>query len=169
MELIAEITDKTIGFRPNHNVKYAIRRAARAIILNKNKIALIYSTKWKYFKLPGGGIDINENLKKALVREAVEETGYRVNVIKPVGVIIEYKSQIEIIQISYCFLSNAVDKPRALKLTKSERSKGQELRWVSGIDTAIKLVKGNKSKQYEAKFMVARDSLILQKAKEVMD
>ena len=51
------------------------RPSARAIILIKDKIALVYSKKEKYFKFPGGGIHADEDKKEALIREVREEVG----------------------------------------------------------------------------------------------
>jgi len=169
MELIAEISDKTLGFRPIKDVKYSVRKSSRAVILNKNKeVALIHSTKYNFYKLPGGGIEGSEGIEKAAEREAADETGYKIAIDKPLGTVIEYKDQKEAIQVSYCFLSHPVGKPKKLKLTESEKAKGQELSWVKGLNTAIKLVKSNKSDVYEAKYMVKRDSLILEKARDII-
>ena len=43
------------------------RPSARAIILQENKIALVYSKKEKYYKFPGGGIVEGEDKKEALI------------------------------------------------------------------------------------------------------
>ncbi len=51
------------------------RPSARAIIIQGDKIALVYSKKEKYYKFPGGGIHDGEDKEKALVREVREEVG----------------------------------------------------------------------------------------------
>lgn len=51
------------------------RPSARGIIINDDRIALVYSKKEKYYKFPGGGIKENEDMKTALIREVREETG----------------------------------------------------------------------------------------------
>ena len=51
------------------------RPSARAIIIQGDKIALVYSKKEKYYKFPGGGIHGDENKKDALIREVREEVG----------------------------------------------------------------------------------------------
>ena len=51
------------------------RPSARAIILQGDKIALVYSKKEKYYKFPGGGIHNDEDKKEALIREVREEVG----------------------------------------------------------------------------------------------
>ena len=51
------------------------RPSARGIIINEGKIALVYSKSKNYYKLPGGGLEKNEDLKTALIREVKEEVG----------------------------------------------------------------------------------------------
>ena len=57
-----------------------VRDAARSIIINEGKIALVHSLKYDYYKFPGGGIEAEEDKLEALKRETVEEAGL---VIKP--------------------------------------------------------------------------------------
>lgn len=52
------------------------RPSARAIIYKNEKVLLVYSKKYNYYKFPGGGIENGEMPKDALVREVREETGY---------------------------------------------------------------------------------------------
>ncbi len=52
------------------------RPSVRAIIHRENKILLVYSKKYDYYKFPGGGIEAGEDHKSALIREVKEETGF---------------------------------------------------------------------------------------------
>lgn len=55
------------------------RPSVRGIIFNKdNLISLIYSQKYHFYKLPGGGIEEGENYLETLIREVKEETGLTV-------------------------------------------------------------------------------------------
>ena len=54
------------------------RPSARAIIIKNGKIAMVYSKKYNYYKFPGGGIESDECVEDALVREVLEETGLSV-------------------------------------------------------------------------------------------
>ena len=54
MELIAEISDRSLGFESRPDARYAVRRAARAVIMDGKRIALIHSSRFGYYKLPGG-------------------------------------------------------------------------------------------------------------------
>ena len=53
------------------------RKAARGIIIKNNKLLCIHS-KYGDYKFPGGGVEKNETIEKALCREVLEETGYSV-------------------------------------------------------------------------------------------
>lgn len=55
-----------------------LRRAARGIILNDGKIALVHSKTLDFYKFPGGGVEDGEDLKEALIREVAEEAGLKV-------------------------------------------------------------------------------------------
>ena len=61
------------------NKEIIIRNGVRAIILNKNKILLVYVKKYNEYEFPGGGIEKNETNEEALILEIREETGYKVN------------------------------------------------------------------------------------------
>lgn len=74
MRLLFEIDKK--DYQPGGEA--FIRPSARAIIIREGKIAMIYSRKNDYFKLPGGGIEANENTAAAMIREVREETGLTV-------------------------------------------------------------------------------------------
>ena len=51
------------------------RPSVRAIVIKGDKIAVVHSKKYNYYKIPGGGIEIDESHVEALIREAREEAG----------------------------------------------------------------------------------------------
>lgn len=57
-----------------------VRDSARSIIIVNNKIAMVHSLKYDYYKFPGGGIESGENPIDAMIRETREEAGL---VVKP--------------------------------------------------------------------------------------
>lgn len=52
-----------------------VRNSARSIIISDNKLAMIHSLKYDYYKFPGGGIENGEDPIAAMVRETREEAG----------------------------------------------------------------------------------------------
>ena len=71
----------------NPEGKRYYRPSARAIIRRGEEVALIYSRKNDYYKIPGGGIDPGEDRHTALIRETREEAGLSVipESIRPFG------------------------------------------------------------------------------------
>ena len=111
MELLLEIRESDVGLKGTESftVPYTLRKAARAIIFNtKRDIAFMHVVKEHYHKLPGGGVEEGEDIHIALKREALEEAGSQIEIGKGLGVIIEYRNQIKLLQISYCFVANVV-------------------------------------------------------------
>ncbi|WP_114786324.1 NUDIX hydrolase [Vibrio tetraodonis] len=85
------------------------RKAARAIVVNGEKILLLYTQRYHDYSIPGGGIDDGEDIIAGLVRELTEETGARnIRSIKPFGIYEEfrpwYKPEADVIHMhSYCY------------------------------------------------------------------
>lgn len=92
MKLILELKDEDIGMK-SKRVKMKKRLAARAVLFKGNKIALLHVTKYKYHKLPGGGVEKDETIEAALYREMMEETGCQIEIIKEVGKVIEHRNR----------------------------------------------------------------------------
>jgi 8-oxo-dGTP pyrophosphatase MutT (NUDIX family) len=59
----------------NKSGKAFIRPSARAIIIKDNKIYMVHSLLYDYYKFPGGGIEHDESNIDALIRETAEEAG----------------------------------------------------------------------------------------------
>ena len=71
MKLLFEIDKKNY----DNDGKAFIRPSARAIIIKDNKIYMVHSLVYDYYKFPGGGIDKDESNIDALIRETKEEAG----------------------------------------------------------------------------------------------
>lgn len=71
MRLLFEIDKKDY----EHCTKRFVRNSARSIIIRDNKVAMIHSRKYDYYKFPGGGIESGECPTDALIRETREEAG----------------------------------------------------------------------------------------------
>ena len=71
MKLLFEIDKKNY----DNNGKTFVRPSARAIIIKDNKIYMVHSLVYDYYKFPGGGIESNESNIDAVIRETKEEAG----------------------------------------------------------------------------------------------
>ena len=71
MKLLFEVDKKNY----DNDGKAFVRPSARAIIIKDNKIYMVHSLVYDYYKFPGGGIENNESNIDALIRETAEEAG----------------------------------------------------------------------------------------------
>ena len=107
IENIVKVTDTDFDIKEKINIeKSSIRFGARGIVLNdEGKIAIIHKVNKNEYKLPGGGIDENEDAKIAFKRECEEEIASKVKIIKILGTAEEYKSQENFKQLSFVFVA----------------------------------------------------------------
>ena len=156
--LITKITDKDFGLKFCDMEKPQL-----------GKIAIFNKANKHEYKLPGGGIEENENPEDAFYREVAEETGCKVEIIKYLGVTEEYKYKNNFKQISYIYVSKVIEDTQKLNLTQKEKYEGAKLLWVEPIE-ALELIQNCindlKDSQYEdvyaTKFVVLRDRRILE-------
>jgi len=170
MECIREIDSTDFGEENNtdSDKRYWLRKASRAIVINsENKIALLFVSKHNYHKLPGGGVEPGEDLKTALHREILEETGCNIKIRQDIGMIIELRDKINMRQESYCYLAKVEGEIKAPSFTKEERSDGFQLIWVT-IDDAISLLKRERPKIESGRFIQVRDLTFIEKASLVL-
>jgi len=164
MKILAEISDYTLGLDTSNlvNVTYKLRKSARAIILNQEgKIATQYLQNKGYYKLLGGGIEIGEQVTQALKREVLEEVGCDCEVIREVGMTIEYRNKNEIIQISYCYVARVLGEIGLPCLEEKEIGEGQITLWLYPEELLEKM-KINRSEEYVAQFILKREVSFLE-------
>ncbi len=170
MKLIKEITGKEAGASfsiERFEKPYRLRKAVRAVLFNdEEQVAFQYVSKFNYHKLPGGGINEKEDLEKDLKREIKEEVGCRSKIGKEIGAIIEYRNEIDLIQISYCYFAKSVGKVGKTSYEKREIDAGHKPLWAS-INKAIDLLKKDETEDYVGKFVIARDLAFLETALEI--
>lgn len=156
--------------------KEYVRKSARVIVIENNKIYLAHSKKDDYYKLPGGGVDKNETKKGAASRECLEESGVRTNAdeLKFYGVYIDKwksvrKNEDNIIWVnkSYYYIGKRIGDLENIKPTESEIFAEYESALVD-IDVAIKAnEKFINSESYNSKYRgLERENYIFKLIKE---
>ncbi len=161
-----------IGLKIDINNELVYRRpSARAIILNGNKVGLIYSKRYNYYKFPGGGIEINESNIEALIRETKEEAGLNIipSTIKEFGLVKRIDDYNKdgyryFYQENYYYLCDVYPFIEAQKLDDYESYEGFTFKYVDileAIETNRCNSHNNKSKQ-----MLEREAKILELIKK---
>ena len=165
MELIQEIYEKDLGLQlegKQQDIRYKLRRAARALLFRGDTIAILAAEKLQIHKLPGGGIDAHESISEGLEREILEETGCKIGNIRELGITVEQRDSIALLQFSYVFCADVVDDSGKPSFTEKEAAEGFRLQWMR-VSEALDLMKQQDSPvTYAAKFIHARDLAILE-------
>ena len=144
---------------------YSLREAARAIVIDQdNLIGLLHVARDGYYKLPGGGVEKGEDKITALKRECLEEIGCDIEVLKEIGLTVEYWKEDKETQISYCYLAKVIGEKGKPKLDAGEIERGFTTVWLTYND-AIKVLKESKPIQFEGKYIVPRELTFLEEAK----
>ena len=163
MKLLKYIEDKPII----GNKETKKRSASRAVLFDdQNLVPILYVSKLKYHKLPGGGIKSGENKIEGLNREIMEETGCTIEITGEVGEVREYRSKWNLLQTSYCYTGKIISKG-SQSFTKKEKNNGFELIWLT-LDEAINELKTDNSTNYEDKFIKERELAFLEEAKKLL-
>jgi len=147
--------------------KYSERKAARAVVFDlEGKVALVYSAKNAYHKLPGGGVEVGEDLETAVRRELLEEIGCTVGETKELGVVEEYRNGIGLRQLSYCYTTGVLEKGVA-QLDPNEVIEEYVTQWHHPDEAILILEKEMSMDHYQGKFMLLRDLTFLKEARQL--
>lgn len=161
MRLLFEIDTKDY----NINGKKFVRPSVRSIIIKENKVAMVHSLKYNYYKFPGGGIEEGENHNQALIRETLEESGLTIisESIKEYGYVHRIqKSELYdvFIQDNYYYLCDVEDKIQTQNLDDYESEEKFTLEFVN----AKEVIDINRKKNHGPKDqnMIEREAKILE-------
>ena len=172
MKVIKTLTDTDFGIEEKEMLNPRKREAARGLIFNKDgNIAVLFKKEKNEYKLIGGGIDNGEEPINAFKREALEETGCKIEIEKELGKVIEEKSQDNFIQISYVYVAHVVVNSGKTNYTEKEKGEGSTCIWLD-IDEAMFLMKnceGNlKSSKYDGKMSIYHTKFIVRRDYEIL-
>lgn len=171
--LVIDETHIDPSLPPASREGYSLREAARAVVTDaEGKIALLHVTRARYYKLPGGGIENDEEPTETLARELQEEIGCNVEVVEGLGTVQEFRYYWNMNQLSYCYLARVVGNKGTPDFTEQERSEGFEIVWAKNINEAIYLLESSATtadpKALNITFMRLRDVAIAEKAKRYL-
>jgi 8-oxo-dGTP diphosphatase len=155
LTLLVEPSDTHVGIE-------RIRTASRGVVFDGDgKVSLLHVSNRNYYKLPGGGLEHDEDPVRAFKRECLEEIGCSVIGIKEVGEVIEIREKHKLRQTSYCFIAEVDGPKKEPHLEQGEIDEGFKQVWVT-LDEAITLLKGSRPTSYNGPFIVVRDLVILE-------
>ncbi|EPE33228.1 Nudix [Glarea lozoyensis ATCC 20868] len=151
---------KTIGSQ-NKDIRYEERKAVRLIISNsQNQIIIIHVQKGNYYKLPGGGIEDDEDHALAGEREALEETGCKISVGNFLGATEEWRNDLH--QLSYCYNAKVIEDTGVLELTELEIGEGLTHQWVD-VGAVVNMMKACVPTSELGNFIKKRDLHFVEK------
>ncbi|KAK1254823.1 hypothetical protein MKX08_008818 [Trichoderma sp. CBMAI-0020] len=159
---------KTIGIR-QPETQYIDRYAVRIVALNTSgDIAVIYAEKGNYYKLPGGGTEVDEDHHIAAQREVEEEIGATVS-LRGTGCIAtteEFRNDLH--QISYCYTADVLDTSGHPSLIEEERIDGLSHRWMP-VDEALETMDLAEPTSELGCYIQKRDIYLFAEAKKALD
>ena len=163
MKLLFEIDKKNY----DNDGKAYFRPSARAIIIKENKIYMVHSLVYDYYKFPGGGIEKDESNIEAVIRETKEEAGLIVikDSIKEYGYVHRVKKSTDygyskFIQDNYYYICDVENNKTAQQLDDYENFEKFTLELVNPI-VAINI---NRNKEHGPKDldMIEREAKVLE-------
>lgn len=172
MKFLDEITEQELGIQPAEEIlerNFKLRKSARGVVLNeRNEVSIQFVSKKNYYKLPGGGVEIGETIEEALKREIVEEVGCAISIQTKLGVIVEYRTQHNLLHISYGFLALVQGEIGEPTYEQGEIDDGFKPIWVP-IGESLKFIDPNQPvEDYEGKFIVRREHAFLAEAARIL-
>ena len=120
------------------------RRSARGIVLDEeNRIGMLYVKESDVYGLPGGGIDGDESIEEAFIREIKEEIGCDCEIIRELGYVEQNHVRHNVVFTSYYFLARLVGEKGTPTYTEEELKETLSIEWHTPED-AERLIERNK-------------------------
>lgn len=161
MRFLGRVTDRHVTGEDLGPVEKISRYGSRGVIVNaEGKIALMYLSRMRIYKLPGGGLLPGESKEDAFHREVLEETGFPVRILTELGGIEEHKAKNNFLQYSHCFVAEVSGPYRGSSLSNNEKRLGFQLRWLTPKQASFRMKK-NQCRDYTMKYILLRDRIVL--------
>lgn len=165
--MIARLSDADFGFTDLEEKPDRTRYATRILLFNdEGEICVVKSGKRGYLQLPGGGIEDGETIEEGLRRETVEETGYEIYDISPLGMTVEDRRGVRNNnaqkRVSYAFTAKP-GKNVGTNYMEDEIEEGFEPVWLPIEEVARHFRESvGKIESYSGNFSNMRDLLIIE-------
>lgn len=146
-------------------VSYTDRHAVRVVAFNaKGEVAVIHAKRDNYYKLPGGGIDPDEDHETAAKREFAEETGGLIRLRGNKACVTTTKEfRNDLRQVSYCYCADVVDESGTPSLTEDEVRDGLSHRWMP-LEEAKRAMAAAEPTSELGRYIKERDIYLLDEA-----
>ena len=164
MRLIRKITDSDFFGGDSVFSDLISRQGSRGVLVdNELNVAMLFMSQLNLYKLPGGGVEEGEDKEEAFLREIKEETGFDSEIIHELGYIEEHKNRNHFMQRSYCYIAKTLGNSAATMLSDNEIELGLQAKWMH-LKAAIQEMNhsAHSCDDYSTKFMILRDSIILE-------
>lgn len=163
MKHILTITDKEITDSDKLSAAKP-RIAVNAILFDADEnIALCYMGKYDLHTLPGGGVEVGEDLHTAIKREIWEETGCQCKILGELGQITENRYEHDFTQERSYYIARATGEKGELHLTDEEIAENTSVVWLP-IEQALQIISEKEHDNYQRKFIQKRDIAALTEA-----
>lgn len=183
-KVVREILDETVKKHPGMRPLFCVdvldyeedwarsaRPSVRGIIRRGDKLAMVHSLKYDYYKFPGGGIEGDEAHAFTLVREVKEETGLTVKqeTIKEYGFVVRLQksdcfADTIFVQENFYYTCEVSDEVGAQKLDDYEAEEGFTLEFVTP-EEAIHTNRNCHCTEWD-KAMIERETRVLEMLKQ---
>ncbi len=170
-KILARLDDKSVGL-PEHEpiTPHKSRVTARAVLLDDDGKIGFTCVGQTFFMTPGGGVDDGELIETTLRRELIEEAGYEVDIISPLGRVVEDRQWGNFHQVDFYYLCRT-KKFVGTAPTEGEIEKDIKTVWFRDFDEALAAIQSSHSvfvEEYKEPFFIMRDCIALREAQRVL-
>jgi len=144
--------------------------ATRTVLLDdENRVAVINVGKYGYYKIPGGGVEDGEDLRKSAQREVLEEAGCDCEIIAELGRMETDIPGWDMHDVSDGFIARVVGEKKAPEFDDYEQERGFSLEWHENLADVIRMIEANNNvTDPDAAILQARDLAYLRLAAEYL-